>query len=113
MTAGAASDAAVDHPLLAVSCPACHAALAAERALVGTPGRCPVCRAGFMVPLPPRPRPQVSAGAESTDEELRRLEREGKSRRRARRNLVMLLSGIAILLVIVLTLGTRSSKKRR
>ena len=41
-------------PLLALACPACHAALAAPRTTAGTAARCPVCQQAFLVPQPPQ-----------------------------------------------------------
>ncbi len=98
-------------PLLAVACPECHVAIGADRSLAGSPARCPLCRAAFIVPVPPRP--QAGADSEITAEALHRHAREDRSRRRARRNILMLLAGVAFLLVIVLSLGTRRPKKRR
>ena len=43
---------------------------------------------------------------------LRRLTPEEKTSRRARRNLIMLLTGVSILMAIVLLLGTKRSKRR-
>jgi len=112
MTASAADQRtpAAGDPLLAVACPECQVALAAERSRAGHPACCPLCRAGFVVPVPPRPR---AAESGFTDGEQHRQAREDRSRRRTRRNIVMLLSGVGILMLIVLTLGTRRPKKRR
>ena len=104
-----------DEPLIAVACPACHAALAADRSAAGAPGRCPLCRAAFTLPVPLQRRsaPDASAPSEQrNDDPLRRL-REERSHRRARRNIVMLVSGVVILLAIVLLFGTRRPRKRR
>lgn len=105
-------------PLLAVACPACHAALAAARAEAGTAARCPVCRIAFMLPLPPRREP---AARDRGDAESNRADgvdplrhdRDQKSIRRARRNILMLTAGAAILLAIVLLFGSRRPQKRR
>ena len=43
---------------------------------------------------------------------LRRLTPEEKTSRRARRNLIMLLAGVSILMAIVLLLGTKRPKRR-
>lgn len=101
-------------PLLALACPGCHAALAADRASAGTPGRCPLCHAAFTLPVPPaNVARQATAPADRPDDDpLRRL-RDERSTRRARRNIVMLVSGVVILLAIVLLFGTRRPKKRR
>lgn len=107
-----------DHPLLAVACPACHAALSAAREEAGTAARCPVCLVAFLLPTPPRSKPSRrrrtsddSPAADGADP-LRR-DRDEKSRRRARRNLLMLFSGVTILLAIVLLFGTRRPRPRR
>jgi len=61
--------------------------------------------------MPPRSR--KAAAQRTGDEDLRRRGREDRSRRRARRNIVMLLAGVVLLLGIVLTLGTRRPRNRR
>lgn len=105
-------------PLLAVACPACHAALAAARTAAGTAARCPVCRVAFLLPVPPRHEPAArgrrSDGGRAADgiDPLRR-DRAEKARRRARRNLLMLFSGAAVLLAIVLLLGARPRRRNR
>jgi len=114
----AAMQASGNDPLLAVACPACHAALAAARAAAGTAARCPVCRVAFLLPVPARHEPAArhrridDAGAADGADPLRR-DREEKARRRARRNLLMLFSGATILLAIVLLFGSRRPQKRR
>lgn len=113
-----AAEASAGDPLLAVACPLCHAALAAPRAAAGGPARCPVCQGAFLVPLPTQ-RPQSArdrrADDAADDHEAGpiRTAREEKALRRARRNLLMLFSGVLILLAIVLLFGTRRPKKRR
>jgi hypothetical protein len=105
-------------PLLALACPACHAALAAPRATAGTAARCPVCQQAFLVPLPPR-RAQAArerrahTAAADHDAGPVRSAREEKAIRRTRRNLLMLFSGVTILLAIVLLFGSRRPKKQR
>lgn len=117
MTAAASS--ALPEPLLAVGCPTCHAALAVEEALAGHPARCPICQGGFLVPAARSVRGSGSArggGAahpQPADEDRRREARADKSRRRGRRNAVMLFLGVAILLAIVVVLGTKRPKNRR
>jgi hypothetical protein len=76
------------------------------------------------VPLPPplefpRPRdelefdepPQTTIEADGGLIELRRLAPKELAARRARRNVLMLVSGMAILITIVLTLGRKRRKK--
>jgi len=43
---------------------------------------------------------------------LRRLTPEEKAVRRTRRNLIMMLTGVSILMAIVLVFGTKRSKRR-
>jgi hypothetical protein len=113
-----AFDPAGEEPLLAVTCPTCHGAIAVPTALAGSAAQCPICRGGFRVPLPPPPEPPPPRGELDFDEpagkmikagggviELRRLTPEERSARRARRNLLMLLLGVGILMTIVLALG--------
>lgn len=115
----AAASPALDEPLLAVGCPTCHAAVAVEQALAGHPARCPICRGGFLVPAARSvresgsPHGGNSARPQPTDEDRRREARADKSRRRGRRNVVMLFVGVAILLAIVVVLGTKRPKNRR
>jgi hypothetical protein len=52
----------------------------------------------------------VGSGAQVV--ELRRLTPEEKAVRRARRNLIMMLTGVSILMAIVFSLGTKRSKRR-
>jgi len=113
-----ASDASAGDPLLAVACPACHAALAAPRAAAGMPARCPVCLGAFLVPLPSQRAPsgrdrRADDAAERNDADPIRSAREEKAIRRTRRNLLMLFSGATLLLALVLLFGTRRPKKRR
>ena len=116
-------DPAGEEPLLAVACPSCHGVVAAPAALAGRAARCPICAGGFLVPLPPPPEPPRPRGELDFDEpanttieadgsliELRRLTPEERAARRARRNLLMLLLGVGILMTIVLTLGRRRRK---
>lgn len=105
-------------PLLAVACPACHAALAAPRAAAGKPARCPVCQGEFLMPL--SPRREETGGDHRADEAAEGLAvdpirgaREVRAIRRTRRNLLMLFSGGSILLAIVLLFGSRRPRKRR
>ena len=49
--------------------------------------------------------PVVTVGSGENVVELRRLSPEEKARRRTRRNVIMLLTGLSILMAIVLTLG--------
>ena len=70
---------------------------------------------GFALPAPRQRRPHADVSqpaSERAGDPLRRL-REDRSARRGRRNLVMLVSGVVILLSIVLLFGTRRPKKRR
>jgi hypothetical protein len=115
MTMLASMQTAPADPLMAVACPGCHAALSAESAAAGTPARCPLCQAAFAHPAPRQQRPQADVSQPASERDgdpLRRL-REERSTRRGRRNLVMLVSGVVILLAIVLLFGTRRPKKRR
>lgn len=43
---------------------------------------------------------------------LRRLTPEERAVRRARRNMIMMLTGVSILMAIVLVFGTKRSKRR-
>lgn len=109
---------AAGEPLLAVACPACHAALAAPGTSAGSPARCPLCRGAFLVPMPPRhdtaARKRLTDDAtEDRDSAPIRSTREQKAIRRTRRNLLMLFSGAAILLAIVLLFGARRPKQHR
>lgn len=112
------SEASGSDPLLALACPACHAALAAPRTAAGTAARCPVCQEAFVVPKPPQ-RGQAArdrrAGEAAGDHDAGpvRSAREEKAIRRTRRNLLMLFSGVTILLAIVLLFGSRRPKKHR
>jgi hypothetical protein len=115
MTALASIEPVPADPVMAVACPGCHAALSAERSAAGTLARCPLCQAAFALPAPRQRRSQADVSqpaGERDDDPLRRL-REERSIRRGRRNLVMLVSGVVILLAIVLLFGTRRPKKRR
>jgi len=114
--------------LLAVACPACHAAVAVTQDLVGGPARCPLCTSGFLVPTPPRaaPTPAESAPlsweepaaivaekpkpAKVSLDESRRTAREERAVRRARRNMVMLVAGVCFLLAFVIIFGTKRRK---
>lgn len=111
-----------EEPLLAVSCPWCHGAIAVSAAIAGQAAGCPVCARGFLVPPPPSPEPprgeldfdepasktiEVSGGVIA----LRRLTAKEQAARRTRRNLLMLLSGMAILITIVLVLGRKRPKR--
>ena len=113
-----------EEPLLAVACPACHGAIAAPVWLAGQAAGCPICGGGFLVPLPPPPEPPRPRGqlefvepANKTIETeggviaLRRLTPEEQAARRTRRNVVMLLSGVAILMTIVVALGRKPRKQ--
>lgn len=117
-------DLADEAPLLAVACPWCHGAIAVPAALAGQAAGCPICAGGFRVPLPPPPDPPRPRGDLEFDEpaaktieagggviELRRLTAKEQAARRARRNLFMLLSGMAILTAIVLALGRKRPKR--
>jgi hypothetical protein len=117
-------DPANEEPLLAVACPWCRGALAVSAALAGQAAGCPICTGGFLVPLPPPPEPPRPRGelefaepASKTIEasggviELRRLTAKEQAARRARRNLLMLFSGIGILTAIVLVLGRKRPKR--
>jgi len=108
------SEASGSDPLLALACPACHAALAAPRTTAGTAARCPVCHEAFLVPQPPQ-RAQAARDRRADDADAGpvRSAREEKAIRRTRRNLLMLFSGVTILLAIVLIFGSRRPKKRR
>ena len=116
-------------PLMAVACPSCHGAIAVAAALAGNAVRCPLCSRGLLVPPAWQPPavPPVAASPEPPGElafrepvmtvtsgdrviELRRLTPEEKAARRARRNLIMLLTGVSILLAIVVVLGTKRRK---
>ena len=112
------TDASTSDPLVAVACPDCHAALAAPWEAAGTSGRCPLCRAPFLLPIPAPGEPAAPDRAADDADGSReadpvRLSREEKARRRARRNVVMLVSGVVILLTIVLLFSTRRPRKRR
>lgn len=116
-----------DGPLLGVACPSCHAALAVSAAIAGAAARCPLCLRGFLVPLPtwqlpleseepasPAPprelefhEPVTTLDCGDRVIELRRLTPEEKAARRARRNLIMLLAGVSILMTIVLVFGRK------
>ena len=114
--------------LLAVACPACHAAVAVTQDLVGGPARCPLCTSGFLVPTPPRATPTPAASAprlreepaaiaaeksklvKASLDESRRTAREERAVRRARRNMVMLVAGVCLLLAFVLIFGTNRRK---
>jgi len=113
-----------EESLLAVACPACHGAIAAPAWLAGQAAQCPICRGGFLVPLPPPPKPTRPRGELEFNEppkktieaergviELRRLTPEEQAARRTRRNVFMLLSGVSILMTIVLALGRKPRKK--
>ncbi len=112
------SGASGSDPLLAIVCPACNAALAAPGTAAGTAARCPVCGGAFLVPLPAqRARAARDRRADDAagdhDAGSVRSDRDEKAIRRTRRNLLMLFSGVAILLAIVLLFGSRRPKKRR
>jgi len=113
-----------EEPLLAVACPWCHEAIAVSAALVGQAAGCPICAGGFLVPWPmapelPEPRkelefdepPPKTIEVDGGVIELRRLAPKEQAARRARRNMLMLLSGMAILITIVLTLGRKRRKR--
>lgn len=117
-------DPADEKPLLAVACPWCRGAIAVSAELAGQAAGCPICARGFLVPLPPPPEPPRPRGELEFDEpaaktieagdgviELRRLTPKEQAARRARRNLLMLLSGMAILTAIVLALGRKRPKR--
>lgn len=113
--------------LLAVACPSCHAALAVPGPFAGGVARCPLCAGGFYVPLPhqpatvaapqqpPQPRGELdfeepanpTIAGEKGLIQLRRLTPKERAARRTRRNAIMLLMGVAILMAIVLIFGTK------
>jgi hypothetical protein len=118
-----AFDPAGEEPLLAVACPSCHGAIAAPAWLAGRAAQCPICAGGFLVPLPPPPEPPKPRGELEFDDpanktimgdegviELRRLTPEEQAARRARRNVLMLLSGVVILMTIAIALGRKRRK---
>jgi hypothetical protein len=117
------SEPADEEPLVAVACPWCHEALAVSPALAGQAAGCPICAGGFLVPSPlprfSRPRdelefdklPQTTIEADGGLIQLRPLTPKDRAARRARRNILMLVSGMAILTTIVLTLGRKRRKK--
>lgn len=113
-----------EEPLLAVACPRCHEAIAVSAMLAGQAAGCPMCEGGFIVPPPPAsewPRerdelafdepPRKTIEADGGVIELRRLTPKEQAARRSRRNMLMLLSGMAILVTIVLALGPKRRKK--
>jgi hypothetical protein len=122
-------------PLLAVSCPGCLAAIAVEPRLLGQPADCPLCGRGFRVPTPvaadtprqPEPSSSPSSSASPSAElhfqepvrtvsrgdrvvTLRSRTPEERARRRTRRNLMMMVGGVSILMAIVLFLGPKRPK---
>lgn len=117
-------------PLIAIACPGCGVAVAVGVAYLGQAAECPLCGSGFRVPspgpdlvmrqLPSTPNvpsgmkatlafdePVTTVGSGDTTITLRRLTPTEKASRRTRRNLVMMLVGVSILMAIVLLLGTK------
>ena len=127
-------------PLLAVACPTCFGAIAVGSELLGHPAECPLCGQGFLLPVAgvadaPRQPPAASPAADGPAADapaaelqfqepartvvsgdqvitLRRLTSEEKALRRTRRNVVMMLAGVSILMAIVLLFGTKRPKRR-
>jgi hypothetical protein len=124
-------------PLLAVACPTCFGAIAAGSELLGHPAECPLCGQGFLLPVagvadaprqPSAASPAASPAAPAAELQfqepvrtvvsgdqvitLRRLTSEEKALRRTRRNVVMMLAGVSILMAIVLLFGTKRPKRR-
>ena len=105
--------------LLSVACPACSAAIAVDAALLGKAAECPLCAAAFRMPSAAEPRSEPVPGDVTTeqvrDDETAALKRQSAERaaRRARRNMVMLAAGGAILLGLVMTLGRGRRRRPR
>jgi len=124
-------------PLIAIACPGCGVAVAVGVAFLGQAAECPLCGSGFRVPSPDLSTPQLPSTADLPSAEtsgqnaqlafdepvttvgsgdatitLRRLTPAEKASRRARRNLVMMLAGVSILMAIVLLLGTKRPSRR-
>jgi len=123
--------------LLVVACPVCLGSAAAPPELAGRPVRCPLCAAGYVVPIPPAETsvpagrttheaggfvlPDAVAGdairpagdpairlVVSAEEGLaQRSKLAARDRRRSRRNLVLAVVGSLILAVLVYLLGGR------
>lgn len=128
-------------PLIAIACPGCSVAVAVTAAFLGQAAECPLCGSGFRVPSPspdlstpqlPSTRnlpattdfpatikaelafdePVTTVGSGDATITLRRLTPAEKASRRTRRNLVMMLVGVSILMAIVLLLGTKRPSRR-
>jgi len=124
-------------PLIAIACPGCGVAVAVGVAFLGQAAECPLCGSGFRVPShspgPDLSTPQLSAtpqlpsaiqaelafdepvttvGSGDATITLRRLTPDEKASRRTRRNLIMMLAGVSILMAIVLLLGTKRPSRR-
>jgi hypothetical protein len=120
-------------PLIAIACPGCNVAVAVGVAFLGQAAECPLCGSGFRVPSPDLSTPQLpstpnvpsaiqaelafdepvtTVGSGDATITLRRLTPAEKASRRARRNLVMMLAGVSILMAIVLLLGTKRPNRR-
>jgi len=120
-------------PLIAIACPGCSVAVAVGVVFLGQAAECPLCGSGFRVPSPDFSTPQLPAtqdlpsaiqaelafdepvktvGSGDATIPLRRLTPAEKASRRTRRNLVMMLVGVSILMAIVLLLGTKRPRPR-
>jgi len=120
-------------PLIAIACPGCGVAVAVGVAFLGQAAECPLCGSGFRVPSPDLSTPQLpstanvpsaiqaelafdepvtTVGSGDATITLRRLTPAEKASRRTRRNLIMMLAGVSILMAIVLLLGTKRPNRR-
>lgn len=126
-------------PLIAIACPGCSVAVAVTAAFLGQAAECPLCGSGFRVPGPNIGTPQLpstrnlpattdfpatfkaelafdepvtTVGSGDATITLRRLTPAEKASRRTRRNLIMMLVGVSILMAIVLLLGTKRPRPR-
>lgn len=97
--------------LFVIACPACRGELSALASCAGRTACCPLCTATFVLPdqrLEEDDRDRHGAVAAAV--EPRRGTEDLRRRRRARRNLVFLLAGAAVLVGIVFVFAARARR---
>lgn len=97
--------------LFVIACPACRGELSASASCAGRTACCPLCTATFVLPdqrLEADDRNRHGAVAATV--EPRRGTEDLQRSRRARRNLVFLLAGAAVLVGIVFVFAARTRR---
>jgi uncharacterized protein YbaR (Trm112 family) len=97
--------------LFVIACPACRGELSALASCAGRTACCPLCTATFVLPAQRLDEEgQERRGAVAAAVEPRRGTEEVRRSRRARRNLVFLLAGAAVLVGIVFVFAARARR---